>query len=217
MSGISAQAQQPTAPPVTAAAAPFPDIIVRTNGDEIPARVLLVGPAYLRYLAAPDSTHAATDTLSLARTEVFMVRFANGTKEVMADATPAPATDTSPLAGLTPEQRYTKGRLDARQHYKPAKGVFWGTFGASFTPYVGPLGGIAAGVAIGTTPPPRDALQAAAPKPELLNDPQYYHGFEKQAKNRKLGKAAEGFGVATGTQLVLGVILLAAFFSAWGG
>ena len=207
----TAQTPQPPASPT------LPDVIVRVNGDELPARVLVISGTALRYFGVPDSAHAATDTLTLARAEVFMVRFANGTKEVMAPpataaADPAAAPEPADLAALTLEQRYEKGRHDA-QNYKPAPGVFWGTFGA--TVGGGMLGGVGAGAAIGLTPPKREHLVTQAPQPQLLADPSYYQGFEKQAQHRKLGKAAAGFGVGVGVQTLLTLTLLTLLFSSW--
>ncbi|RFP64184.1 hypothetical protein D0N36_15310 [Hymenobacter lapidiphilus] len=185
------------------------DVIVRTNGDELPARVLRITPQLVRYLPLPlppptDSLGRATaaDTLQLAATDVFMIRYANGTREVLR-ATSAPAPGTS-LVGLSTAQRTALGRQDSRKYYKPDKGVFWGTFGATLVPAIyGPVGGIITGSVMALTPPPRRNLNA--PEPALLDDPAYYNGYRKQAQNRKLGKAAAGFGtgVAVGTVILL--------------
>ena len=185
------------------------DVIVRTNGDELPARVLRITPQLVRYLPlppAPDSLGRATaaDTLQLAAADVFMVRFANGTREVLR-AAPAPGTS---LVGLSTAQRTALGRQDSRKYYKPDKGVFWGTFGATVaTFYAGPV----VGGAIALTPPKRHNLNA--PQPDLLNDPAYYDGYRQQAQNRKLGKAAAGLGVGVGTLAVLTTVLIAILFS----
>ena len=201
---------QPDSAVTTAATAPPPaaatDVIVRTNGDELPGRVLSITPALVRYLPAAP---APPDTASLAAADVFMVRYANGTKELMrADADAAAA---SPLVGLNAEQRYTLGRQDSRQYYQPAKGVFWGTFAATVatTSY----GGIVTGGIISLTPPQRQNL--LAPQPQLLDDPDYYRGYRKQAQNRKLGKAAAGFGVGVAAEVVLLAVAIGIFLAAW--
>ncbi|KAA9333232.1 hypothetical protein F0P96_09650 [Hymenobacter busanensis] len=189
------------------------DVILRNDGQEIPARVLVVTPTQIRYLALADSARRPTDTLDMARPEVFLVRYANGTKELMNPAAETPAPENT-LVGLTATQRQQKGRADARKYYKPSKGVFWGTFGATYAGaliVVGPLAGIGTGVALGVTPPKRENLHA--PQPELLNDADYYTGYRKQAQGRKAGKAAAGFGVALGSQVVLLIVILAALFS----
>ncbi|MBT2556935.1 hypothetical protein J7E24_04005 [Hymenobacter sp. ISL-91] len=187
------------------------DVIVRTNGDELPARVLRITPQLVRYLPLPPATDSlgqakAADTLQLAATDVFMVRFANGTREVLR-ATPAPVPGTS-LVGLSTAQRTALGRQDSRKYYKPDKGVFWGTFGATVATFYG--GPIVGGV-IALTPPKRYNL--TAPQPDLLNDPAYYDGYSRQAQNRKLGKAAAGLGVGAGTLVVVTTVLVAILLS----
>ncbi|NVO83649.1 hypothetical protein [Hymenobacter terrestris] len=193
------------APVVTLATGAATDVIVRTNGDELPARVLRITPQLVRYLPLPPATDSlgqatAADTMQLAATDVFMVRFANGTREVLR-AVSASAPGTS-LVGLSTAQRTALGRQDSRKYYKPDKGVFWGTFAATVTTF---YGGPVVGGAIALTPPKRYNLNA--PQPDLLNDPAYYDGYRRQAHNRKLGKAAAGLGVGAGTLAVFGSIL----------
>ena len=193
-------------PVVAAPATAAPDVIVRTNGDELAGQVISITPELVRYLPA---TPASPDTISLAATDVFMVRYANGTKELMRAGTDAVVE--SPLVGLNAEQRYLRGRQDSRQYYRPAKGVFWGTFAATVatTGY----GGIVTGGVISLVPPPRQNL--LAPQPQLLDDPDYYRGYRKQAQNRKVGKAAAGFGVGVAAEAVLLAIFVATLFAAW--
>ncbi|WP_400193168.1 hypothetical protein [Hymenobacter sp. B81] len=196
------QAQQPaTSAP---AARSVPDVILRIDGSELPAKVLLVGPQQVRYLALTDSVLQTGDTLSLARQEIFLIRFANGTRELMRPAAEPAAAAASPLAGLSESERIARGRNDARAYYVPPKGVFWGTYGATF---LGAYAGIGAGAAIAATPPKRATL--VAPQPGLLDDAAYLQGYRRQAQNRKLGKAAAGFGAAVGTQIALLVLLFA--------
>ena len=152
---------------------------------------------------------APPDTASLAAADVRLVRYANGTKELIRAG--ADAAAESPLVGLSAEQRYLRGRQDNRQYYQPAKGVFWGTFGATLAG--SGYGGIVAGGVISLTPPQRQNL--LAPQPQLLDDPGYYRGYRKQAQNRKPGKAAAGFGVGVAAEAALLVILVATFFAAW--
>ncbi|SEU02632.1 hypothetical protein [Hymenobacter actinosclerus] len=207
--GRHCQAQPtPTAPkPSTQSAT---DVILRTNGDELPGRVVRITPRLVRYLPSPAPTDSLapvaatdTDTLELAAAEVFMIRYANGTREVMRPAVPAPASGTS-LQGLSAAQRTELGRQDSRKYYKPDKGVFWGTFGATL---VGSgYGGIVAGSVMGLSAPPRRNLDA--PQPDLLNDLAYYDGYRRQAQSKKLGKAAAGFGTGVGVGIVILLILL---------
>jgi hypothetical protein len=177
---------------------------LRTDGDEVKARVLSITPTDIAYI--PTTEPPSTDTLHLAATDVFLIRYANGTKEVVSSPTVA-----TPALGLgrTPQEMNNQGRLDARQYFK-SRGVFWGTAGATFIsmPAYG-LGGIATGAVIAATPPKRRNM--IVPDQALLNDPNYVSGYQKQAQRQKLGKAAGGFGVGllTGTVVMVGVVIAA--------
>ncbi|GAA3919614.1 hypothetical protein GCM10022406_02590 [Hymenobacter algoricola] len=172
------------------------DVILRTNGEELPAKVLTVQPTKISYVlpAAP------TDTLYLNAPEVFMIRYANGTKEIIHASTYVAA----PAPGLTPEQARAQGELDAVKYFK-APGAFWGTFGATVvsTPVYW-LGGIATGAAVAATPPASRNL--VVPDAALLKNPAYVSGYKQQAQRKKLSKAAAGFGVGVGTSVALVVV-----------
>ena len=199
---------QPAATTSDATVPATADVILCTNGDELPGRVLSIGPEYIRYVPVRlGSSDSPTDTLRLATATVFLIRYGNGTKEVLRPVTPTPQ---SSLVGLSTQQRYDQGRQDSRQYYHPAKGVFWGTYGATLAGYG--YGGVITGAVIGLTPPRRQNLQA--PTPALLNDPAYYEGYRRQAQNRKLGKAAAGFGVGVATEVALVLVLVGIFLSA---
>lgn len=182
------------------------DTILRTNGDEVKARVLAITPTQIAYV--PTTEPPITDTLHLLATEVFLIRYANGTKEIVTAA-------TTPSSGVerTPQQMNDLGREDARRYFK-ATCVFWGTAGATFlsTPAYG-LGGIATGAAIAATPPKRHNM--LVPDQALLNDPNYVSGYQKQAQRQKLGKAAGGFGVGIAAGAVATVAIIAALFNAY--
>ena len=181
------------------------DTILRTNGDEVKARVLAITPTDVAYV--PTTEPASTDTLHLLATDVFLIRYANGTKEIVTAAATAPAIGLS----RTPQEMNNLGREDARKYFK-APGVFWGTAGATFVsiPAYG-LGGIATGAAIAATPPKRHNM--IVPDQALLNDPNYVSGYQKQAQRQKLGKAAGGFGVGIAAGAVATVVIVAAWLS----
>ena len=180
-----------------ASAAHAQDVILFTNGQELSARVLTIAPERITYLlpAAP------TDTLFVLTPDVFMVRYANGTKELLHTATvmaaPAP----------TPEQFRVQGENDAIKYFK-APGAFWGTFAATLvTTPVYYLGGIAAGAGIAASKPKLSNMKV--PDKALLQNPSYVSGYQKQAQRKKLGKAAAGFGVGVGASVVAVVVIIA--------
>ncbi|TGE27471.1 hypothetical protein [Hymenobacter metallicola] len=170
------------------------DVILRMDGQELKAKVLVIRPNDISYLAAEPA--AAADTLRIATAEVFMVRFANGTKEVIAHAPVLPAS-------LSEAEARTRGTRDARRYFK-APGAFWGTMGATV---VSPIAGIATGAAIAANVPSRSNI--VTPEPTLLQNPTYVKSYQQQAKRKKLGKAAAGFGTGMGVIVVALAVLLA--------
>ncbi|WP_303309958.1 hypothetical protein [Hymenobacter sp. BT730] len=177
------------------------DVILRTSGEEVPAKVVRITPDQVVYMTG-------TDTLQMPAADVFLIRYANGTKEVLTKQ-----TSTTTALALTPAQAEQLGRTDARQLFK-AKGAFWGTFAATFvTASAYGVGGIATGAAIAATPP--RAKNLIPSRPELLQNPDYVRGYQKQAQNKKLGKAAAGFGVGAGAAVVTATVAVLILFSQW--
>ncbi|GAB3875689.1 hypothetical protein GCM10028824_31700 [Hymenobacter segetis] len=178
------------------------DVILRTDGTEIPGRVLTISPLALRYLPL-----AGVDTIQLAAADVFLVRYANGTREVL-HPTASPEKPPAPdlLPGLSEAQRRTKGHQDAARSYT-TNGPFWGALGATL--YGGPLLGAVAPVSI--APHPITAANLHAPHPELLADPVYGPAYRAEAQRRKRGRAWGGYGVGAGVWVVLIGSLVAGF------
>lgn len=176
------------------------DVILYTNGEEQPGKVLSITPDTVTYL----STQAGrSDTVRLATSSVFLIRYANGTKELLTK--PATPPIERPMSK---EEAYAKGRLDARKYYR-APGAFWGTYGATvLTGYGGPIVGVAVAA---SKPRPRNFV---VPEAKLLQDPNYTAGYQRQAQNKKIGSAAGGFGAGVGTLVVivtaLGLLLVGA-------
>ena len=133
-----------------------------------------------------------------------MVRYANGTKEVLHAA---PARATAPI-GLTDAQARAQGQADARKYFK-APGAFWGTFGATLGYF--PIGGIVTGAVISTTKPKIHNMPM--PDQDLRQNPAYVQSYQQQAKRQKFGKAAAGFGAGTGAVLMVAAILIAGVLS----
>ncbi|KUG08000.1 hypothetical protein ASU33_07265 [Solirubrum puertoriconensis] len=157
---------------------------------------------------AVASSAAQATLLSDAELDAFLLADTLGHNLAEPVLSSPEAAASSQFVGLSAKERYQLGQADARKHYKPSKGAFWITFGAtSIAPFgAGPLLGLASGTVIAATPP--GAAKLNAPHPELLQDADYYRGYRKQAQARRTGKAAAGFGVAIGMQAAL-VLLLA--------
>lgn len=188
------------------------DVILRADGEEVRGRVLAIGPAEVVYVpASAESAGAgalrpAADTLRLPSSDVFLVRYANGTREVLARlaAPAAPPEGPAALAGLSPPLRQARGQRDATVHYT-RRDAYWGAFGSTL--YLGPLLGVVPTAAIGNSPV--KASNLGAPDPALLTDPDYLRGYREQANRAKSRRAWAGFGTATGLYVLLVGALLA--------
>lgn len=164
------------------------DVLLLVNGDEIAGQVLSISPRSISYraLTKPDTLRFDTDA-------VFLIRFGNGTREVLHDhwrAAPVPAPPApDALAGLNQLQRRTLGLRDARQHYKHPS-AFWVAAGMGLQG--GPLGIIAPAV-ITSRPLPDRNLRA--PVPLRLADPTYHAAYAQEARRMRRSKAWGGYAV----------------------
>ncbi|MBO2010471.1 hypothetical protein [Hymenobacter negativus] len=170
------------------------DIILRTDGSEVVGRVLTISPVTVSYLPP-----ASADTLRLAAADVFLVRYANGTREVLHPIAPVAGPDKDDLLpGMSDLQRRVQGRQDAARYYTN-QAPFWGSLGATL--YTGPLLGLIAPAVI--TTPAVATRNLHAPHPELLADPAYSNAYREEAHRRKRGRAWGGYGVGAGVWVVL--------------
>jgi len=168
------------------------DVIVKINGDELKAKVLEITPTNIIYLL-PDAPDSVKQTI--AKAEVFMLRYANGTKDVFTENLPSET-----IAKPDPAHMYQKGRQDARLHYN-GTGAMLGS--AASVLLAGPVGPVIIGAI-----KPRAHSNHALPY-TLLQDPNYVRGYEKQAHNRKIGKVAIGTGLGVGASVLLILLTIA--------
>lgn len=176
------------------------DIIFKTSGDKVTARVKEITPSAILY---QTSDSLQSPTLSVAKADVFMIQYANGNTELIQLDLP---TDTLGNPKQSPELLYLQGRRDARIYYK-GRGVFWGSAAAGATSLF--TGGVTlvAPIAMSVTPPRLGNL--GVPDIKLAQNPDYLKGYRKQAHHRKVGKAAAGTGtgILAGAALVVAVVL----------
>ena len=173
------------------------DKLLDKKGEETLVKVLEISPDTVYYKLFPDST--ATAIYATPKASLFMVTYQNGTKEVFG------VSENRPANGLTSLQLYQQGQADAKKYFK-SSGVYWATLGGTlFTPPVGFGVGIGASL---TNPRTRNMI---TPNVNLLQEPAYVKGYQNQAKKKKLGSAAGGFGTVVGAYTILIFALLAAY------
>jgi len=85
------------------------DLIIKKNGDEISAKIQEVGVTEIKYKKAdnPDGP-----LFSMMKTDVFMIKFENGTKEVInSQVTTNTPTNTQVTTTVTPAQPATPQKV----------------------------------------------------------------------------------------------------------
>ncbi|WP_426060413.1 hypothetical protein [Hymenobacter sp. B1770] len=172
------------------------DTILRTNGDDIPGRVLSVSPLEISYVAG-------TDTVRVPSASVFLIRYANGTKEVIARLTTPPEDPAKLLEGLSDAQLAARGRADALVRYRGSN-VVAGSAVTTF--FCGPLLGLVSTSIIANSPV--KARSFGTPAPALLPNASYAASYYQQANSTKRRQAWKGYGIGVGLQLLLIGVLI---------
>lgn len=202
---VPTPAPAPAPVPVVAAPAapPEQDIIFDLKGNELAGQVLEVTPTQVVY--RPAGSDVALPPTILDKSTLFMVRYANGSRETFA-APVAPAAVAGGMASVSSNpyseaQLTQQGRADALR-YHSYKGAFWGTYGA--TMIGGLIGAAVVGGVISSAQP--DIDRDPIPNRALLLQPRYRESYTVQVRQRKGGKALQGFGAAVAT--VVGLVLI---------
>ncbi|HET7178432.1 MAG TPA: hypothetical protein VFI14_01845 [Chryseosolibacter sp.] len=168
------------------------DIITTRSGDDIEAKVLKVGLTEVEYkrFDNPDGP-----LFSILKSEVLLIRYENGTKDVF---------EVEPEDAITaPKDLYIRGQSDALTYYDGYKGAGTGTL---ITSLLSPLVGLVPAVACSSTPPREINLNY--PDQELMAQPEYSRGYRQRAKKIKQGKVWTNWGIALGINFVLVLLIV---------
>ena len=76
------------------------DTLIRKTGEEVPVKVLEVTPDLVKY---KRSDNPEGPVISVRKNELFMVKYANGTKEVFTNAPAARKTDVAQVVVSSPD------------------------------------------------------------------------------------------------------------------
>lgn len=203
---------------VTSTAALAQDVIIDLSGNELTGQVVEITPTQVLYRAA-DTDPSLPPTV-LDRKTLFMVRFANGTKEVFGSpGTPAvetvpedPNTSSNATSGAPPLPASPTGLTFAQHEELRWQGVSDGRrYGKQMGPFLGTMLGTAG--TFGTVVP-AVVIAVVRPKaaknpqldPKLLVYPSYVQAYETTARKRKLVPVIGGY---LSGLLLLGFILAA--------
>lgn len=167
------------------------DTITKRTGEELTSKVLEVGQSEIKY---KKFDNIDGPTFSIAKSDVLMVQYENGTKDIF---------DKPQKNSETSEQLASKGTMDASKSYKGYKSAGTGTLVVAL---ISPLVGLIPALTCSLTPPKDKNLMF--PNAELKKEPEYYNSYTKKAKRIKSGKVWTNWGIALGVNIVLSAILV---------
>jgi len=199
------------------------DIIIRKVGEDIKSKIVEVGQTEIKY---KKFENIDGPVYVIQKSEIFMIRYQNGSKDVFLDeslatdtlpnnppktsseSTPPPASK-KPTASTNSElfknDSYNQGKMDAARYYSGYKGAGTGTFLTSLL--LSPLIGLVPAIACSSTKPSDSKLMY--PSIDLMKDTDYYNGYTQNAKKIKSRKVWSNWGIAFGINLVLIIALSA--------
>jgi hypothetical protein len=175
------------------------DTIFLKNGIQLPAKVTEVFQDSVKFISVAQQDSIPS---MLPADSLLSIKYANGKIETFKQK-----KIESKIINVfdSPAEMYAMGKSHAKIFYK-GRGAFWFTFlatsPAAFSTgslYTVPLPGFTTGAIFASTNPKRIIV----PDQNLLNNPYYIKGYMKEAKKKRLGKAAAGFGLGIAVDVSL--------------
>jgi hypothetical protein len=168
------------------------DIITKKSSEDIQSKILEVTTTEIKYKKFDNQDGPI---FTLLKSEVLMIRYENGTKDIFNEEINSVKIPTS-------QELFVQGQSDASKYYKGYRGAGTGTLATSL---LSPLVGLIPAIACSSTQPNEKNL--SFPNPELMKNPQYYDGYTKKAKKIKQGKVWMNWGIAFGANLIAVLIM----------
>jgi hypothetical protein len=167
------------------------DVITKKNSDDIKAKVLEVTTTEIKYKRFEDVNGP---TFSLLKSEVLMVRYENGSKDVFNDKQSSSSTD---------DEMRAKGKQDAKIYDKGAKsGAGWT---AAATVLTSPLFGLIPAAICASTEPSDQNLNYK--DYDLMKNYAYNQAYSKEAHKIKRRKVWTSYGIGFGCWIALIALL----------
>ena len=185
------------------------DTLTLKTGQDMKVKVLEVLSTEIKYKPFDNLDGAV---YQIDKPLVFMIKFANGKKEVIESASVQTPTNIQNLANVTPqavinssntENLCDKGIKDARVNYKGQNGVSGWVSATSVL--LSPIAGVIAGGIIASAPPQMSNLNA--PNQSLMTNTQYAGCYQSEAHKIKKKGVWMGFGIGSAAWLLLALIL----------
>lgn len=162
------------------------DLITKKDGTDIKAKIVEIGFTDIKY---KNWDNQNGPSILMLKSDILIVRYQNGQKEIFNAATTQSAAVT-PTIAAQPVNYKLLGQADAERYFKGYRGArtiaFWGSVVA------GPIIGVITPV-VNEFVPVKEKRFINDNKPELFNNPEYYNAYSKKAKKIKSKKTWGGY------------------------
>ncbi len=168
------------------------DIITTKKGEDIQSKVMEISLTELKY---KNFNNLNGPLISILKSDVLMIRYENGTKDIFKDEYLAPTS----IAIKGENENYKLGQQDAKRYYKGYRGAGTGTLvtGLVLSPL---LGLIPAFATTGTVP---QEINLNFPDANRMKNSDYNNGYTDQAFKIKKSKVWTNLGISVGVNVLV--------------
>lgn len=178
------------------------DVITTTEGTDIQGKVFKITKRSIKYIDSNTADTAKGVLHTIAKKDVFSVKYESGVKEVFNQD--KYVDDNDPEGHWDKRSMSRQGREDARKYYrryKPAKrGTVWAAIVAD------PVLALIPAISCSTVPPKDENLDY--PDEALMKNEEYATAYKKEAYRMKVKKIWGGYILGTGIYAAIIVIVL---------
>jgi hypothetical protein len=170
------------------------DVITKKSSEDIQAKIMEVTTTEIKYKKY-DNPNGPTFTL--LKSDVLMIRYENGSKDVFSD------TQTGSSDNTSSTEMELKGKRDAAMNYSGKNsGAGWT---AATSIVLSPLFGLVPAIACASSEPSENNLNIKSP--DLMKNYIYKQSYTEQAHKIKKRKIWTNYGIGSGAWLLLILLL----------
>jgi hypothetical protein len=168
------------------------DIITTKKGEDIQSKVMEITLSELKY---KNFNNLNGPLISILKSDVLMIRYENGTKDIFRDENLAP----SGVAIKGENENYKLGQQDARRYYKGYRAAGTGTLVTGLV--LSPLLGLVP--AFATTSAVPQEINLNYPDPKRMKNADYSNGYLDQSFKIKKSKVWTNLGISVGVNVLV--------------
>ena len=173
------------------------DIITTKNGEDIQSKVMEISLKELKY---KNFNNLNGPLISILKSDVLMVRYENGTKDIFKDENLAPSS----IEIKGENENYKLGQQDARRYYKGYRAAGTGTLATGLV--LSPLLGLIP--AFATTSAVPQEINLNFPEPSRMKNSDYNNGYVNEAFKIKKSKVWTNLGISFGVNVLVYLALM---------